>query len=620
MLPARKRLIVGIALVAATFVTYEKTRNHGFVSYDDATYVTGNARVQSGLSLENVAWAFSATEASNWHPLTWISHMLDCQLHGLNAPGHLLTNILLHAASAVLLFLCLHAMTGALWRSGIVAALFALHPLNVESVAWVAERKNVLSMLLMLATLLAYIRYARKPEWKRYLLVPPLFALGLMAKPMLVTLPFALLLLDYWPLGRLKTSDDVQAAEKSPRSRKGGAPRDSRRSFPAFSISRLAIEKAPLLALSAASSAITVIAQSRSGAVGSAEAFPAPARLANAAVAYVAYLRKSAWPSDLAVFYPHPLAGIPVWQVVLCVMLLAGFTLFAVFAAKRARYVIVGWLWYLGTLVPVIGLVQVGLQSMADRYAYVPLIGIFIAVVWGIAAAARSRKVSATVTAVGAAAVLLALSLVTRAQLDYWTNSAALFERALSVTEQNYIAHNNLGEELARQGRPGEAADHFAKAIEIKPDFPFAHVNLGMALVTQGNLDAAIERFDAALEIDPSLFEAHSRRGAALASRGKLTEAISSFSKALEINPGFAPALANLGFALDRADRPDEAIDTLNRALQLRMPDELAARVHYALGRLLSTKGATAEASSHYREAVRLKPDLARTPTEPGPR
>jgi tetratricopeptide (TPR) repeat protein len=608
MSSTRKKWAVGVALVALTLIAYAKVKDHSFVSYDDDVYVTNNARVQGGLSAENILWAFTSTEASNWHPLTWISHLLDCQVYGLDASGHLMTNPLIHSANALLLLFSLHAMTGALWRSAAAAALFALHPLNVESVAWVAERKNVLSTLLMLAALLAYIRYARKPGWKRYAPVMILFALGLMAKPMLVTLPFALLLLDYWPLARFKTAASI--AEKPSRPQKRTRQGEEKPSFPARTVAQLAMEKIPLMALSIASSVITVIAQSRGGALRSTEAFPLMARISNALVSYAGYLRKLVWPSDLAVFYPHPLDGIPLWQSIMSAAALAAITAAALYNAKRSGYLIVGWLWYLGTLVPVIGLVQVGLQSMADRYAYVPLTGIFIAAVWGMAEAAKRLSIAPSTIAIIGVAAIAAFLLVTRNQLEYWANSVVLFERAASVTENNYVAHNNLGEALANRGRTDEAAKNFIRAIEIKEDFAPARLNLGMALVDQGNLDAAIEQFDAALEINPSLHEAYNRRGAAQASRGRTQEAIESFSKALEINPGFAPALVNLGIALDQQGRSEEAIDAFTKALQLRTNSALASQAHYRLANLILKKGDTARAASHYREALRLKPDF----------
>jgi tetratricopeptide (TPR) repeat protein len=444
-----------VSLALLTLAVYLPVLTHGFIRFDDPLYVTRNPWVKAGLTWNGIAWAFSANVASNWHPLTLLSHMLDCELFGMDPLGHHLTSLLLHTASAVLLFEALRRMTGAVWRSALVAALFAVHPTHVESVAWVAERKDVLSGFFWMLTLLAWERYVRQPSWQRYMAVALSLAAGLLSKPMVVTLPFVLLLLDVWPLRR-------------------EIPRKIRIK-----------EKLPLFALAAASCVATVIAQS--GAIGMASRFPMNLRLANAVLSYVAYLGKTLFPSRLAVFYPMP-TEFPAWKVMGAALLLASLT---VLALRAARYVTVGWLWYLGTLVPVIGIVQVGGQAMADRYTYLPTIGLFLIAVWTIPRKAVWIP------------VLLALAIGTRLQLRHWQDSESLFRHAAAVTERNFIAHLNLAQIHADRGDRGRALEHFRTTLEIRPGMWQAQASLGNTLRRWGRPDKALPHLRNAVRLRP---------------------------------------------------------------------------------------------------------------------
>ncbi len=519
-------LLLAVALVFGQTVGYE------FVNYDDNSYVYENPQVAQGLSARSIVWAFTSFHFSNWHPLTSLSHMLDCQLYGLQAGGHHLTSVLLHAGVAILLFLLLLRITGDLWPSAIVAAVFAIHPLRVESVAWVAERKDVLSGLFFMLTLWAYAGYARRPfSLGRYLTVVLLFALGLMAKPMLVTLPFVLLLLDYWPLRRI--------------------------GLPLAGISRrVVVEKLPLLALTAASCVATVIAQSTG--VIAIDVIPLPSRIANAVVSYMAYIGDLIYPVGLAVLYPYPESGLPIWKVAASSLAVAGISTTALVWRRRFPYLFVGWFWYVGTLVPVIGLVRVGLHSMADRYTYLPQIGLSIAVTWGAAQLVVSwRHRFRMYGAAAALAVLVLMGLAWR-QTSYWRDSETLWTHTLAHTTQNFLPHNNLGLVLAQRGQVDEAIAHFQKAVEIKPDYANAHQNLGVALEERGKFDAAIAQYRKALEFKPDYPDiTHNNLGSALARRGLFDAAIVHFRKALELRPDYAEARNNLDLALKLRGQPD---------------------------------------------------------------
>lgn len=601
MRPRGLKLVVCLFLVIATVTAYWQVRNHGFVNYDDDLYVTNNRNVQAGLTWDGVKWAFTTTHASNWHPLTWLSHMLDYEIYGPKPGGHHLSSLLFHAANTLLLFFVLSQMSGALWRSGFVAALFALHPLHVESVAWVAERKDVLSTFFWLLTMWAYARYAERPGLSRYLLVLLLFAFGLMSKPMLVTLPFVMLLLDYWPLNRLrlgqKDGDNLQNHSLS---------MSSRKELPAL---HLILEKVPFLILAGVASVVTLVAQQHGGAVRSLESFPLGIRIANALVSYATYIGKMIWPQDLAVFYPHP-RTLQIWQALGAAFFLACVCFLVVRAGRRRPYLMAGWLWYLGTLVPVIGLVQVGSHAMADRYTYVPLIGLFVMISWGMADLATRWRFGRPVLGISTGVVVFALIVSTWFQVGHWHNSETLFKHTLKVTANNYIAHNNLAIAMVEQGKLEEAIDHYSEALRIKPRYAKAHYNLGIALMRQGNVQEAIAHYSEALRIKSDYAAAHNNLGKALAAQGNLNEAIAHYFKALRIEPDNATAHGNLGVALAEEGKPKEAIRHFSEALRITPGD---AKAHKNLGAALAGQGRLEEAIRHYATALRIAPGDADT-------
>jgi len=585
----RPGIIVCLSLVLSILVAYWQVRDHEFVNYDDDLYVTKNQHVQAGLSLKGITWSLTDTSTGNWHPLTWLSHMLDCQLYGMNPGSHHLTSVLFHMWNTLLLFLLLRRMTGALWQSGFVATLFALHPLHVESVAWVAERKDVLSTFFWMLTLWSYVWYVEHRGISRYLLVLLFFILGLMAKPMLVTLPFVLLLLDYWPLKRFSWEKSVD----------GNLQQES-------TISRMIWEKTPLFFLAMALSVVTFLAQKSGGALNPLDVYPLDARIGNAVVSYVSYIGKMIWPNNLAILYPHP-GMLPIKQVAGAGLLILFISLLAIWAVKRRPWFTVGWLWYTGTLVPVIGLVQVGVQSMADRYTYVPLIGLFIIVAWGIhelMARWRHRIMGLlTMTAL----FILILLVITRMQVRYWSNSISLFEHAIKVTDGNFVAHNNLGKAFSEKGRIAEAITHFLEALRIKPDYAEAHNNLGLSLAKNGRIDEAIKHILQALQLKPYFAEAHNNLGNALDLQRRTGEAIGHYLEALRIKPDFEEAHYNLGLVLVRQNRTDEAITHFLEALRIK-PDY--AEANNDLGLALFHKGNIEGAIDHFREALRIKPDF----------
>lgn len=554
----RLQLVVSVFLLMATIAAFWQVHNHDFVIYDDNLYVTQNPHVQSGLTGESVIWAFISGHASNWHPLTWLSHMLDYELYGLNPKGHHLVNLLLHAANTLLLFLVLSWMTGAFWEPAAVAALFALHPLHVESVAWVAERKDVLSTLFWIIAMFAYVRYVRSPGHSRYLFLVLVFALGLMAKPMLVTLPFVFLLLDYWPLRRLSIS--VSSNNKSLKR--------------PWSLIR---EKIPLLTIAAGSCVVTLLVQRLGPAFQSLEQFPLPNRLANALVSYAKYIEKMIWPQRLAVYYPHPMDNLPIWQIVGAIFLLACITILVVRKAKPHPYLIVGWLWFLGTLVPVIGIVQVGGQAMADRYTYVPLIGLFILIAWGISSLVSRWPSQKAVVFILTVCVISLMAISTWFQLRYWKNSVVLFEHALKVTSNNQLAHNNLGLALSKAGRIEEAVEHFSKALFITPQYVHAHINLANAFKDQGNLNKAEDHYRKALGFVPDDATAKNNLGIVIAMQGRTDEAVALFSEVLRADPENALAHNNMGIAWAKFGKFDKAIEHFSEALRIN-PKSASAR------------------------------------------
>jgi protein O-mannosyl-transferase len=608
---------VCIFLAAVVWVVFGQTLRHDFVNYDDDVYVYENPEVTQGLTLRGIVWAVSHFYAGNWHPLTWISHMLDCQWYGLHPGGHHLTSVLLHTATAILLFLVLRRMTGALWRSAFVAAVFAIHPLRVESVAWVAERKDVLSGVFFMLTIGAYVRYAqgvRGGTWQVtrtqaaaapglsrvtrhatlfYGLVLMFFALGLMCKPMLVTLPCVLLLLDYWPLGRM--------ADGGWRKMRSGEPVPQR-----STLNHLLYEKLPLFGLAAAACGVTLFAQTV--ALSSFEQISFPLRVGNALNSCVSYVDQMFWPSGLAVFYPFPAKGIGVARVVLSLVLLAGIST-GVFVLRRHRpYLMTGWLWYLIMLVPVIGIIQAGTQARADRYTYLPQIGLYVLLTWAVADLCAGWRHRRVVLGGGSTIVLLALMICARGQTSYWRNSELLWTHALACTPDNFIGQNNLGGALLKKGSVGEAIFHFQKALEIEPDSAEAYNNLGSALLQKGNVDEAIYHFQKALQINPDFAEAHNNLGNALLQKGNVDEAIAHFQKGLQINPDFAKAHYNLGNALLQKGNVDEAIIQFQRALQIN-PDY--AEAHNNLGNALLRKGNVDEAIIQFQRALQINPDYA---------
>ena len=590
------KIAICIFLVVATLAVYWQIQDHEFLYFDDNQYVTDNLNVKTGFTRESIVWAFTTSHAANWHPVTWLSHILDYQLYGLHPKGHLLTNLLIHIANALLLFTVLLRMTGALWQSGFVAALFALHPFNVESVAWAAERKNVLSTLFWLLTTWAYIRYTEKPTVKKYGWVALFLALGLMSKPMLVTLPFVLLLLDYWPLKRWKADDQVGASP----------PRQSQNQT---SLSFLILEKVPLLALAVGSSITTFIVQRAGGAVQSADVFPLQERVINAFVSYLSYLQKTVWPSGLSVFYAHPGNALPVWKGLVSAALLVVFTAWVIRVARRLPYLAVGWFWYLGTLIPVIGIVQVGTQAMADRYAYVPLIGIFIIAAWGLPdfLATWNQREKTPVLFAG---LLAPLMVVTWMQVNHWKNGITLFQHTISVTHDKYRefarAHNNLGIALKKKGRLIEAITQYKTAIKVNPDFSKPYNNLGNISMITKNFDEAIRYYKESIRISPDYANAYSNLGTVLLQKGEKEEAVVYLRDAIRINPDLNQARTNLGTILSQIGEKEEAIVHLREAVKIN-PD--LALGHFSLGNVLFQTGETEEAITHYREAVRIKPD-----------
>ena len=626
-------LCVYLLLALVTIAVFWQVGSCDFISYDDSRYIRDNEHVNTGLSWENVIWAFTKSYASNWHPLTWLSHMLDCQLFGMAPAGHHLTNLLLHVANTLLLFAVLKRMTGAVWRSVFVAAAFAIHPLHIESVAWVAERKDVLSTLFWILTMGAYLGYVNRPNKSRYALTVVVFGLGLMAKPMLVTLPLVLLLLDYWPLGRFQKASHHK---NTGRTQKG-------------IFGHLLLEKVPLLLLSAGSCAITYFVQQKGGSVAAINAISPAMRISNAVFSYAKYIGKMIWPSRLAVFYPHPGDKLPLWMVVLIAMLLFAISIWVIKLAKKRGYLTVGWFWYIITLLPVIGIVQVGLQAMADRYTYVPLTGLFIIVAWGLADISTKWPYRKAVLTILSVTVLSAMAIASRLQVRHWRNSVTIFEHALKVTDDNYVAysslvkplfkqgrideamaynyqalrinpnddivHVNLGFILSKIGKFDEAVKHYARALQIKPDNPAAYKNMGNALLRQGKATEAIEQYQQVLRLLPDNAQMYNDIGTALGQEGKLDQAITHFRKALEIEPEFAKAHYNLGYALRHQGKFDQAVEHYTRAIQI-TPDD--PDTYKNLADMLIQQGKIAEAIEQYQQVLRLTPDNAQVHNDLG--
>ena len=594
--PAKRAFVLGLLLMAVTLALYAPVARNAFVNFDDDTGIVNNAHVRAGLTWNTVKWSFTSFEQGNWHPLTWLSHALDYEWFGLDAAGHHLVSAWLHAMNVAILFWLLQSATGCTWRSLMVAALFGIHPVNVESVAWAAERKNVLSMLFFLLALLAYGWYARQPKLRRYGLVFLLFLLALMSKPQVITFPFLLLLLDYWPLRRLSTELAPGAAPERP-----GAPR--------FAFFVLVLEKVPLFLLSAASAVVTVMAQRAGHALRAASGYSLLNRIETALTSYVRYLGMAVWPSKLAVLYPHPTKLFPAWQVAAATLVLLLVTAIVVWQWRQRPYLIVGWLWFLGSMFPMIGLVQVGGQALADRYAYIPFIGLFVMAVWTVADWAERRKIPAAGIAVATTVVLIALGVVTHRQIGFWRDTPTMWRRALEVTENNFVAHTNLATFLDQQGQVEEAAEHLRAALAIQPDDLIATLSLGTYEHQHGNLPAAIERYKivALHATDPDLrTTAYSNLGSAYRQVGDYDDAKQCYERALQLSPRHSIAIVGLGLvALHEGDLV-EAIGQFSNAMAVE-PTDIG---YLLLAHALELAGHATEAQAARQRAGLISPNL----------
>lgn len=600
-------LPIAVALAVVTLAAYSRAPGLDFVHIDDPAYVLHNAHLRDGITADAISWSFTAVHSANWHPLTWLSHALDCQLYGLKPWGHHLTNVLLHCANVVILFLVLVGMTDAVWRSAFVAALFAVHPLHVESVAWVAERKDVLSTFFWMLTMWAYLSYVKAPRpmasakakparksrssapnasagrtgrRQAYLLLILAYMLGLLSKPMLVSLPLVLILLDFWPLRKSQITN-----------------------------LKSQIDKLPLFGLAFASCMVTFFAQRGAGAVQAADQYPIGVRLANAAVAYAAYLGKMVWPAKLSAFYPHPGRDLPAWLPIVCTIGLALITYASIRLAKSAPYVTVGWLWYLITLVPVIGLIQVGRQAMADRYTYIPLIGIFIVIAWGVpemlARFGSPRSRSAVLGAL-ATGIVATLSVLTWHEVGYWKNGITLMTRALKTTSGNYAVHYLLADAYSDAGQKDKMLYHYSQSARKNPRFDFGLVRYGTALIDAGDVDKGLAQLHLALKHDPEFPMAHNELGLYWMKQGKIDRAIKHFRAAIKPQPNNASAHYNLGTALQRDKQFEEAMKEFTKAAEL---DPNMAQPHYSLGAMYLGAQDWESGIRELKKAVALKPD-----------
>ncbi len=585
----RTTLVIALLLAVVTLGVYAQARGHEFVIFDDLNTITDNPNITRGLSWDGVLWSLRHAHGANWHPLTSVSHMIDCTLFGVWAGGHHLMSATIHALNGALLFLALRSMTGSVWRSYLVAALFALHPLRVESVAWASERKDVLAGLFWMLTLIAYARYAKRPGWIRYTIVAGCLVLGLMSKPMVVTLPFVLLLLDVWPLRRL-----------------GGAT--------GVSWSRLVLEKLPLMGLAAAAAWVTVLVQRNVGVLASIDDMPLAVRVENGLISYVVYLQKTFWPTNLAVFYPHPAyvldaaSSAMIAAAVVAAIVLAAVTVLVLRLGRSRPYLQTGWLWYLGTLVPVIGIVQVGDQAMADRYTYLPQIGILFAIVWGASELSEGRRAARAFLRVAAASSVLGLIVVTSIQIGHWRTSETLCVHALRATSKNYRVHALLGQVELMKGDLDAAEDQFQHAVSIKPDNADAYASLGDVAARRGDSATAELRFRRALAIDKDDVKANNNLGVLYARTARYEEAAAHLERVLAIDPDDSDARANLGMVLLEQRRPELAVTHLVRAIELR-PDDAEAQGY--LGTAYGMGGNVRLAETHLRRSLELAPDDA---------
>jgi len=557
----RSEILVCLLLVLSILIVYWQVIDYEFVGFDDDLYVIENPHVKNGLTVSSIIWAFKSTSVGNWHPLTWLSHMLDVQLYGMNPGSHHMTSVLFHIVNSMLLFIVFKRMTGRVWQSGLVAVLFALHPLHVESVAWIAERKDVLSTFFWFLTMYAYAWYVENPGIKRYLSVLLFYSLGLMAKPMLVTLPFVLLLLDYWPLRRFqfRHSED-----------------NSRNPFQISFVLPMLWEKVPFFILSIASIVVTIFVQKTGGAIGSLEVYPFATRIANALVSYINYIGKMVWPFCLSVLYTYP-DNLTVWKVAGAFILLVSISLIGIKYLKQKPWFAVGWLWYIGTLVPVIGLVQIGTQAMADRYTYIPITGLFIIIAWGVPELISNLYYKTKGLAIISAVVFLILMITSSIQVGYWKNSISLYEHAIKVTSNNYMMHNNLGFTLTAQGKFNDAIKHYKEALRINPDFETANLNMGIVLLAQGKIKKCIEYYQEVLIEKPHYAKVHNNLGNLLLHKGEIENAIDHFREALRIKQDYAEAFNGLGVSMKIKGEINEAIALFQEALQIK-PDYIEAQ------------------------------------------
>lgn len=583
------KVLIGIFIIILTFTVYRQIVNHDFITFDDGIYVTDNVDVKNGITLRGILWAFSIIEKrvnTYWHPLTWLSHMLDCQLFGLDAGMHHLTNLILHIANAILLFYFLNLATGSIHRSALVAFIFAVHPVNVESVAWIAERKNVLSTFFCMLTMIFYVYYVKRPSIQKYLAALFLYFMGLLAKPMLVTLPFIFILLDYWPLERF----------------------DLKQSGLLKKIMNLTAEKIPFFILSACSVYITTVSLKLMTNINSTSSIPIKLRVENAIISYAAYIGKIIWPSKLAVYYPFP-SSIPAWKMVVSLVVLIFITLFVLFLFGRLRYLAVGWFWFTGTLVPVSGIIQDGLwPSMADRWAYIPYIGLFIIITWGGYELLNRYRIKKIYTVFASLIILLALSAVTFVQVKYWQDSKSVYKHALEVGPANPVMLNNMGNALVKENKLADAVGYYQEALLLKPDYAKAHNNLASAFYKMGRIDESVRYYAEALRYRPNFYEVHNNFGCVLMEHGKEKEAMFHLREAIRLNPDYDEAHYNLGMLFFRKERMEQAAGHYMRAINI---NPYYAQAHNNLGLVNYKLGKMGKAVKNYNEALKLDPNMA---------
>ncbi len=585
------KLAICLILIATISSIYYQVFNFDFINFDDDGYVYENSYVLSGLNKASSCWALTTTRMANWHPVTWLSYMADTQMFGVNPMGYHLSNLFFHIINSILLFLLLCRITGALWRSCFVAFLFAVHPLHIESVAWIAERKDVLSCLFFLITIYLYSSYIEKPKLSKYIMALLAFAVGLMSKPMIVTLPFLLLLLDYWPLGRIH---DLEAMKL------GNQHSGSIRSL----FNNVILEKIPFIMLSILSAGVTIFAQYKGNAVSSLEELPFFYRFENAIVAYFSYILKTVWPNQLSIIYP--MSSLSTWEVIGSLLFLVFVSSIVIRYHKIYPYLLVGWFWFFISLLPVIGLLQVGLQKMADRYTYLPLVGLFIMIAWGMPELLNRLHYKRPLIAVVAVLIVLSLSFYSWRQVKFWENSEKLFTHALEVAHDgNFQAHNLLGLALLRQGRIDDAISQISEAVQINPKSPEMLFSLGKALAIQGKYDKAATQYDNAWRLQPNNAMANYNMGTILSQMGNFQQAVDFFLVAIKIDPDNYEARNNLGIAYAKLGKINEAITQFTEALR---SDSQSSKINYNLGVTLAAQGRYSDADKYFKEALRIEP------------